>query len=225
MSQQDLFANDRNQMVFEQIECRGICDSRVLDAMRTVPRHAFVPGSHLDEAYHDHPLPIGCGQTISQPFIVALMTSLLKLQGEENVLEVGTGSGYQAAVLSLLARSVHTIERHLRLVEMAAKTLSDQGYTNVYVHHGDGSAGWPDAAPYQGILVTAAAPTPPQPLIDQLAEGGRLVVPVGSRGGQDLQIWKRGPVGLSCEFSIPVTFVPLRGEYGWSEDDWEGQIY
>jgi protein-L-isoaspartate(D-aspartate) O-methyltransferase len=203
-----------------QLAERGIRDARVLDAMHAVPRHEFVPEGLRQDAYEDHPLPIGEGQTISQPYIVALMTSLAALQGDENVLEIGTGSGYQAAVLACLARTVHTIERHPALSMWAASTLADLGYKNVSVHQGDGSSGWPEAAPYQAILVTAAAPRPPQPLLDQLAEDGRLIIPVGERRTQDLQVWRREGGHFSWEAIIPVAFVPMRGELGWKEDQW-----
>jgi protein-L-isoaspartate(D-aspartate) O-methyltransferase len=173
-----------------------------------------------EHAYDDSPLPIGSGQTISQPYIVALMTSLVALQGDEIVLEIGTGSGYQAAVLACLAKTVHTIERHAALAGWAGSTLEDLAYKNVFVHLGDGSLGWPDAAPYQAIIVTAAAPRPPQPLLDQLDEGGRLVIPVGERRLQDLQVWQREGEHFTWETIIPVAFVPMRGEHGWKEDQW-----
>lgn len=207
-------------MVEEQLIGRDIRDRRVLDAMRSVPRHLFVPGEHRRHAYSDGPLPIGGGQTISQPYIVALMTQLLGLTGEETVLEVGTGSGYQAAVLAHLASQVHTIERDPRLSARAAQVLSSLGLSNVHTHVGDGSLGLPEHAPYQAILVTAAAPDVPGALLDQLTDGGRLVIPVGSRLGQYLEKWLRQGDEYTKDVLVPVAFVPLRGQYGW-DDDWD----
>jgi protein-L-isoaspartate(D-aspartate) O-methyltransferase len=214
------FEEKRLEMVYTQIEQRGLTEARLLQALRSVPRHRFVPLDVQEHAYDDGPLPIGSGQTISQPYIVALMTSLAALQGDENVLEIGTGSGYQAAVLVCLAKTVHTIERHPALAGWAGSTLEDLGYKNVTVHLGDGSLGWPEAAPYQAIIVTAAAPRPPQPLLDQLTEGGRLIIPVGERRQQDLQVWQREGGQFTWETIIPVAFVPMRGEHGWKEDQW-----
>ncbi len=216
----DPFISLREKMVIEQIAHRGLRSPRLLEAFRRVPRHYFVPPDCQKNAYDDGPLPIGIGQTISQPYIVALMTSLLALEGGETVLEIGTGSGYQAAVLAELAKTVHTIERHAPLAEKASEILSKLGYTNVFVHTGDGTRGWPDTGPYQGILVTAAAPCPPQPLLDQLAEGGKLVIPVGDHYGQDLQVWERQGNKFEPDSIIPVMFVPLRGEFGWKDEEW-----
>lgn len=207
-------------MVSEQIKRRGIYDPRLLEVFRKVPRHLFVHPLDAGEAYNDYPLQIGSGQTISQPYIVAYMTDLLDLKGTENVLEVGTGSGYQAAILSYLAKTVHTIERMPDLAEHAQKILEDLGINNVFFHTGDGSNGWVDAAPYDGILVTAAAPSAPQLLLDQLTKRGRLVIPVGGRHNQDLQLWKKQDGQSTCEVRMAVTFVPLRGTYGWKESDW-----
>jgi protein-L-isoaspartate(D-aspartate) O-methyltransferase len=207
-------------MVNEQLIERGIHDLRVLDAMGRVPREVFVPRQYSHLAYADGPLPINERQTISQPFIVALMTELLGLKGDENVLEVGTGSGYQAAVLALLARQVHSVERFRSLAEEAAGKLKGIHLDNVSVHVGDGSLGWPEAAPYHGILVTAAAPEAPKPLLDQLADGGRLVIPVGGMGNQVLETWDRRGETFDQEAILPVAFVPLRGKYGW-----EGENY
>ncbi len=215
MKEMDSYERERLRMVEEQIARRGLRDPRLLAALRTVPRHRFVPPEELDWAYSDGPLPIGHGQTISQPYIVALMTDLLHLLPTSRVLEVGTGSGYQAAILGKMAAEVHTIEVIPELARQAEKTLAELGFTNVQVHLGDGSLGWPEAAPYDGILVAAAAPDVPPPLLDQLAEGGRLVLPVGSRGFQELQVWERRGGKLHCERGIPVAFVPLRGEHGW----------
>jgi protein-L-isoaspartate(D-aspartate) O-methyltransferase len=221
MAHKRSFENERRRMVREQLIDRDIRDARVLDAMAAVPRHLFTPPEYRNMAYDDGPLPIGERQTISQPYIVALMTEMLKLSGDENVLEVGTGSGYQAAVLAHLARSVHTIERHEPLAQHAAAILSELGLRNVFIHIGDGSLGWPPDAPYDGIIVTAAAPHAPQPLLDQLADGGRLVVPVGGVGGQYLEVWQRDGVDFTHEALVPVAFVPLRGQYGWPEDSWD----
>ena len=214
------FEEKRLAMVSSQIEHRGLTEPRLLAAFRSVPRHRFVPLDLQDQAYTDGPLPIGSGQTISQPYIVALMTSLAALTGDEIVLEIGTGSGYQAAVLACLAKTVHTIERHGALVDWSSQMLEEVGYPNVFVHQGDGSLGWPEAAPYQAILVTAASPAPPQPLLDQLAEGGRMVIPIGAPGVQELQVWQRSGTQFTMERIIPVAFVPLRGELGWKEDQW-----
>ncbi len=214
------YAQLRNRMVTEQIVSRGITDERVLDALRRVPRHWFVPEEYASIAYSDSPLPIGHGQTISQPYIVALMTELLELQGDENVLEVGTGSGYQAALLANLARQVHSIERHSELADKADEVLRRMGLTNVMVHVGDGTLGLPKYAPFHAIMVTAAAPRVPQPLFDQLAEGGRLVLPEGGAGGQILNRWRKLASGSKQEHIAPVAFVPLRGQHGWKENNW-----
>ena len=207
-------------MVSRQLEDRGIRDSRVLEAFRNIPRHCFVLPEFENQAYEDYPLKIGNGQTISQPYIVALMTSLLELQGTENVLEIGTGSGYQAAILGCLAGHVHTVERFPRLAAKAQQTLNQIGFTNIEVHEGDGSEGWEKAAPYEGIMVTAAAPYVPKPLLKQLNDAGKLVIPVGSRSGQSLEIWHRSGNNFRQIRSIPVAFVPLRGKFGWSETEW-----
>jgi protein-L-isoaspartate(D-aspartate) O-methyltransferase len=233
------YAAERKRMVEEQIAGRGIRDARLLDVMRSVPRHRFVLPGERSLAYMDGPLQIGLHQTISQPYIVALMTELLELHGQETVLEIGTGSGYQAAVLGLLAREVHTVERHAELAERARGTLAALGLSNVHVHTRDGSSGLPDHAPYQAILVTAAAPGVPHPLLEQLAVGGQLVLPVGSLGEQMLERWTRRkgsanpPAAAGSEVEhqawieaaffhhaiTAVAFVPLRGRYGW-EQDW-----
>ncbi len=216
-----VFERERIRMVEEQLRRRGLRDPRLLKAMLTVPRHRFVPPEHRHLAYVDGPLPIGAGQTISQPYIVALMTQLLLLQGDETVLEIGTGSGYQAAILAELARQVHTIERHAELAERAKLILRELGYQNVHVHIGDGSLGLAEFAPYQGILVTAAAPKAPAALLEQLEDGGRLVIPVGGQWGQMLERWTRHGDQFDQEEFVPVAFVPLRGEAGWKEDRWE----
>jgi protein-L-isoaspartate(D-aspartate) O-methyltransferase len=215
------FARLREEMVRRQIEQRGIRDPRLLEAMRSIPRHLFVPAGEAERAYNDGPLQIGSGQTISQPYIVAVMTDLLELKGDETVLEVGTGSGYQAAVLGKMARRVHTVERYAGLARQAEAVLRRIGLADVAIHVEDGSLGWPDGAPYDGILVTAAAPSVPRALLEQLADGGRLVIPVGGQNGQDLQRWQRVGERFEQESIFPVVFVPLRGESGWGEDEWE----
>ncbi len=203
-------------MVADQIAWRGLRDPRLLAAMQAVPRHWFVRDEDISWAYADGPLPIGYGQTISQPYIVALMTDLLHLQGDEKVLEVGTGSGYQAAIVAQLAGEVHTVEIIPQLTEQAGRVISELGYDNVFIHAGDGSLGWQADAPYDGILVAAAAPDVPQPLLEQLAEGGRLVLPVGREYGfQRLETWRRVGATFEHEAGIAVAFVPLRGEHGW----------
>lgn len=216
----DTLESLRFEMVENQIARRGLRSPRLLEAFRKVPRHSFVLLECQKNAYDDGPLPIGLGQTISQPYIVALMTNLLQLEGNETVLEIGTGSGYQAAILGELAQTVHSIERHLTLADRASQLLAGLGYANIFCHCSDGTLGWSAAAPYQGILVTAAAPTPPQPLLDQLADEGKLVIPVGNHFGQELQLWQRHGSRFEPETIIPVTFVPLRGIYGWTDEDW-----
>lgn len=218
MMDEGLFARERHRMVEDQLVERGIRDERVLEAMRAVPRHIFVPADQRHLAYNDGPLPIGAGQTISQPYIVALMTELLHLRGGERVLEIGTGSGYQAAVLAYLTREVHSIERHPELARYAERLLHDLHMDNIHIHVGDGSAGMPQYAPYDGILVTAAAPHVADRLLEQLADHGRLVIPVGNRGSQVLETWIR--LGERWEFDtiIPVAFVPLLGKEGWQSE-------
>jgi protein-L-isoaspartate(D-aspartate) O-methyltransferase len=216
----ELRSDECAQMVADQIERRGLRDPRLLQAFLEVPRHHFVPLTMQSRAYDDGPLPIGKGQTISQPYIVALMTSLLQLKGDEVVLEVGTGSGYQAAILAQLVRWVHSIERHRVLAERARALLGELDYHNVSVHIGDGSLGWVEAAPYAAIIVTAAATAPPPPLLEQLAEGGRLVIPVGGYGSQILQVWEKTNGCVQHENITPVNFVPLRGAHGWNSAEW-----
>ncbi len=203
-------------MIAEQLRRRNIRDERVLQVMARVQRHRFVPEALTEQAYSDNALPIAEQQTISQPFIVALTAEALMLQGDERVLEIGTGSGYAAAVLSLLAREVWTIERFRSLAETAAARLHAEGYTNVHVGIGDGTAGWPEHAPYDAIAVAAAGPHIPQSLIEQLAMGGRLVIPVGSREEQQLVRIVRMPDGLRQDRLGPVRFVPLVGQEGWA---------
>ena len=198
-------------MVDGQLVGRDIVDEHVLAAMRAVPRHRFVPVGEQELAYADHPLPIGHGATISQPYIVALMTQLARVQPGDRVLEVGTGSGYQAAVLATLGAEVYSVEVVPELAAGAAQTLAALGYTAVAVRVGDGYRGWPEHAPYAAILVTAAAPSLPTPLIDQLAVGGRLVVPLG-RDTQELQIIERRAHDIHAVRAIPVQFLPMIGE-------------
>jgi len=206
----DGVARERERMVAQQIAARGITDARTLAAMGKVPRHLFVPPSLAGEAYADSPLPIGHGQTISQPYIVGFMTQALGLEGGSKVLEVGTGSGYQAAVLAEIAAKVYTIEIVEPLAREARERLARLGYRNVEVRAGDGYLGWPEAAPFDGILVTAAAPRVPEPLKEQLADGGRLVIPVGDEYQEILVVTRRGK-----EFDerrvLPVRFVPMTG--------------
>lgn len=208
----------RRLMVAEQLQARGIRDPRVLRAMLRVPRHRFVPPELAASAYEDGPLPIGQGQTISQPYMVALMTQCLELTGTERVLEVGTGSGYQSAVLAELCRWVYTVERIPELAARAERTLRELGYHNVSVRVGDGTLGWPEEAPFEGILVTAGAPEAPPALLEQLAEGGRLVIPVGTRYSQTLQRITRRGGRLEVEEFGPCVFVPLVGRQGWPEE-------
>jgi len=205
----------RREMVERQLRKRGIRDERVLAAMLSVPRHEFVPAELAGEAYGDRPLPIGHGQTISQPFMVAAMAEALGLSGGERVLEIGAGSGYQAAVLSLLAREVHTVEMHEELAVASRERLRRLGYANVQVHVGDGTLGWPDEAPFEAIVVTAAAPEIPPPLTAQLAEGGRLIVPVGTPDEQRLLRAERRGNALSTQPLYHCRFVPLIGKFGW----------
>ncbi|MEX2015606.1 MAG: protein-L-isoaspartate(D-aspartate) O-methyltransferase [Candidatus Hydrogenedentales bacterium] len=214
---QQNFARQRMAMVDQQLRLRGIDDPRVLAVMDRVPRHAFLPAEMREHAYEDRPLPIGEGQTMSQPYIVGLMTQMLELEETDKVLEIGTGSGYQAAVLGLLAREVFTIERHGNLARRAQLTLERLGFKNVHVLHGDGTLGWPQAAPYDAILVTAGGPQVPPSLKEQLAVGGRLVCPVGSRETQQMVRFIRTDDDLIRERSIDCMFVPLIGEEGWSD--------
>lgn len=209
------YKEQREWMVQRQLMDWGIRDPRVLDAMRVVPRERFVPEHYQDSAYYDGALPIGEGQTISQPFVVAHMSELLGLSGDERVLEIGTGSGYQAAVLSLLAREVYTVERIASLSEQARTAILELGYSNVYFLVGDGSLGWPEHAPYDAILVACAGPRVPPPLVEQLADGGRLIMPIGPRGLQDLVLVRKEGSTVTEERQSPVAFVPLIGAHGW----------
>ena len=209
------FAKARARMVDEQLVPRGINDPKTLDAMRKVPRHFFVEEAMKDQAYGDFPLPIGRGQTISQPYIVALMTQALGLKGHESVLEIGTGSGYQAAILSQICAKVYTVERIDSLLAQARKVFDSLHYLNILTKLDDGTNGWPEYAPYDAIMVTAGGPKVPEPLLEQLADPGILVIPVGDRGVQDLRaVTKKG--GRITEKTIEfVRFVSLIGDHGW----------
>ena len=211
----DPFAPRRELMVRRDIEARGIGDARVLAAMRRVPRERFVPERYRNDSYEDGALPIGAHQTISQPYVVAWMLDSLELPAEARVLEIGTGSGYGAAVLAEIAAVVVTVERLSELADLAREVLRDLGYTNVIVVVGDGTLGYPDSGPYDGICVTAAAPEIPRTLLSQLAEHGRLVIPVGDRDGQELTVVARDGDRFSRKSVGGVRFVPLIGDQGW----------
>ena len=213
----DEFAVPRAEMIERQLRRRGITDSRVLSAMAAVHREEFVPAAFRQRAYEDAPLPIGEGQTISQPYIVAAMTAALRLKGGERVLEVGTGCGYQAAILSQLVKVVFTVESRSELAATAAARLERLGYANVHVHCGDGTLGLPDVAPLDAILVAAAAPAVPEPLRSQLAEGGRMILPVGDAENQELLFIGRHGSSFETQTLEACRFVPLIGYYGWKE--------
>jgi protein-L-isoaspartate(D-aspartate) O-methyltransferase len=207
----------RNDMVEQQIRARGIRDSRVLDALRSIPREAFVPSELAAHAYEDRPLPIEEGQTISQPYIVALMTEALALQPEDRVLEIGAGSGYAAAVLAHIADEVYTIERYPQLAELARDRLARLGYANAEVRCGDGTLGRKERAPFDAIVVTAAGPDVPRALLEQLAIGGRLVMPVGDREQRLVRVTRTSESTYSQQDLGAVQFVPLIGEQGWAD--------
>jgi protein-L-isoaspartate(D-aspartate) O-methyltransferase len=211
----DEYRDLRDEMVDRQIRARGVTDPRVLNAMEDIPRHIFVPEQYRGRSYDDTPLPTAEGQTISQPYIVAWMTEFLRLKGDEVVLEVGAGSGYQAAILCLLARFVYTIERISSLAASAYRKLEGLGLTNFEILFGDGTRGLPEHAPYQGIIVTAGAPRVPPPLTEQLADGGRLVIPVGSSTLQMLTVIEKNGDELTTTEEGSCVFVPLVGEHGW----------
>jgi protein-L-isoaspartate(D-aspartate) O-methyltransferase len=212
----DPYAPQRTLMVQDQLERRGVRDERVLDVMRTLPRHHFIPHDRLDLAYRDQAVPLEQGQTISQPYMVAAMTEALALQPQDRVLEIGTGSGYQTAIIAGLAAHVYTIERLASLTELAQYTLQDLEIENVDFRVGDGSLGWPEEAPFDGIMVTAGAPAPPESLKEQLSpEGGRLVIPVGDREIQTLYRYTRIGGEITAESYMGCRFVPLLGEEGW----------
>jgi protein-L-isoaspartate(D-aspartate) O-methyltransferase len=211
-------SDDRSAMIQKQLRARGIQDERLLDVMSHIPRERFMPAAIRHMAYEDRALPIGSGQTISQPFIVALMTEALELSPESRVLEIGTGSGYQTAILSALAGEVYTIERHEELTRLARQVIAELELENVHFLVGDGTLGFPEAAPYDAIMVTATGPRMPQPLWEQLAEGGRLVMPIGEEDRQLLQVIQKIEGRAHTETLSACRFVPLVGVEGWSED-------
>jgi len=213
----DLYHKQRLRMVESQIRRRGIRDERVLKVMEAVPRHLFVDEALRDQAYQDHPLPIDAGQTISQPYMVALMTEALSPSPTDRVLEIGTGSGYQAAILSRLCAQVYSVERIAALATRARKVLDELGYYNIHIRVGDGTLGWSQEAPFDGIVVTAGAPHVPEALVDQLAVGGRLVIPVGDQSMQDLKRCTRTPQGVREESLGGCRFVRLIGKNGWQD--------
>lgn len=212
------YEQERNAMVIQQLIPRGISDERVLEAFRKVLRHEFIPKNLLTEAYNDYPLPIGEGQTISQPYMVALMTECLKLKGTERVLEIGTGSGYQTAILAELAKEVYSIERFQSLAQKAQEVLDSLGYKNVKITVGDGTLGWQEHAPYDGILVTAGAPHAPNSLIKQLSDNGRLVIPIGGSFSQVLTVMEKKKNKTVSTEVCGCVFVPLVGKEGWTKD-------
>jgi len=214
---EDKFALDRKQMVMRDLKGRGILDDAVLKVMGQIPRQEFVPEKYKDQAYDDSPLPIGMGQTISQPYIVALMTQLLRLNKDCDVLELGTGSGYQAAVLSKLARKIYSIEKLNQLSEHAQNCLARVGVTNVEFYIGDGSKGWPEPMEFDRIIITAAVPQVPEPVLNQLKQGGLLIAPIGSQAVQKLIVCEKKLVGTTERYVCDVRFVPLIGQYGFDE--------
>jgi protein-L-isoaspartate(D-aspartate) O-methyltransferase len=217
MLESEEYVPQRLEMVEKQLRQRGIRDAAVLAVMTAVPRHEFVANELRSHAYEDAPLPIGGGQTISQPYIVAAMTTALHLQPGDRVLEIGTGCGYQAAVLSRLAREVFTIERRPELASAASRLLAQLDYSNVHVHCGDGTFGLPEIAPFDAILVAAAAPEIPKPLLAQLAERGRMIIPVGGADHQELQLVERHGGAFPAKILEGCRFVPLVGYHGWQE--------
>ncbi|HEY4054155.1 MAG TPA: protein-L-isoaspartate(D-aspartate) O-methyltransferase [Terriglobales bacterium] len=215
ISDRDSYADQRFSMVENQLRRRGIDDERVLNAMLRVPRHEFVPEAHRAQAYEDHPIPIGEEQTISQPFIVAASLKALALKGSESVLEVGTGSGYQTALLALLAKNVYSVERHASLAHAAERAMIRLGFANVQIAVGDGSQGWREHAPYDAVLVSAAAPSIPQSLLDQLSDFGEMVIPVGPAHSQQLQLIRKFDGWYEIEILEGCRFVPLVGAEGY----------
>jgi len=214
------YAPIREKMVAEQIEARGVKDKRVLDAMRKIPRHLFVDTGMLHQAYADNPLPIGHNQTISQPYIVALMTEALKLEEDDKVLEVGTGSGYQAAILAEIAEKVFTVENNSILARRARKLFDELNYHNIVIRIGDGTLGWKEYAPYDKIIVTAAAPELPKPLFEQLKQNGIMVIPEGDRFSQSLKKYKKTDDKFEYENLGLCSFVPLVGREGWKDNSY-----
>lgn len=215
----EAYSRLRERMVLDQIKLRGIRDKRVLKAFRSVPRHLFVPSDQVAQAYRDHPLSIGCGQTISQPYMVAIMTEKLQIEEGHKALEIGTGSGYQTAILAQMGARTCTVERLKKLSERARESLEKAGYEGIRFRVGDGTLGWPEEAPFDRIIVTAGAPEIPQPLLDQLVEDGRLVMPVGERYGQVLTIVHKKAGRLVTETSGSCIFVKLVGAHGWKASD------
>ncbi len=211
------YETQRESMVERQIRGRGVNNQRVLETMKKVPRHDFVPNKSVSQAYMDRPLSIGNGQTISQPYMVALMSECLDPQASERVLEIGTGSGYQTAILAELSREVYSVERIPELAEGARRMLKQIGYRNISVYEGDGSLGLPEEAPFDCIIVAAGAPEVPEPLLDQLGMGGRLVVPIGDAHHQNLYTFVRDSKGIHKKAGTGCVFVPLIGSYGWGE--------
>jgi protein-L-isoaspartate(D-aspartate) O-methyltransferase len=213
-SQQKGYVALREAMVKEQLKERGISSTKVLDAMRKVERHLFVPPEVVSQAYEDHPVPIGEGQTISQPYIVAFMTDALLLKGNEKILEIGTGSGYQAAILGELCKEVYTIEINEPLAKRSAQLLKSLNYSNVFVLHGNGYLGWPEKSPFDRIIVTCSPSHVPQPLTDQLKEGGKMIIPVGNSLQQELWVLTKSKGKLKKESVMPVLFVPMKNDKG-----------
>lgn len=213
----DKYSYQRQRMV-QLLEKRGIRDHRVLEAMRTIPRHQFVPVHVRTQAYGDHALPIGASQTISQPYIVARMSELLAVEPDHSVLEVGTGSGYQTAVLARLARRVYSLERIADLAHQAIQRIRELGFDNVKIQTFDGTVGWSDVGPFDRIMVTAGSPQVPTPLLEQLRVGGRLLIPEGDRAEQVLVLYRKLRQGVRRTVDEPVTFVPLIGRYGWENN-------
>ena len=210
----------REEIIEQQLKrpVGGITDERVLDAMKRVPRHEFVPEDMRDRAYEDRPLPIGEGQTISQPYVVAFMTEKLDPQPEDRVLEIGTGSGYQAAVLAELVKEVYTIEIVPKLARKAARDLERLGYQNIHTRTGDGYQGWPEAAPFEAVIVTCAPEDVPEPLVGQVKDGGRMIIPVGPAGDQKLILLRKLGGRLQQDAVLPVRFVPMTGEAEWRNE-------
>jgi protein-L-isoaspartate(D-aspartate) O-methyltransferase len=215
MMEEEYFEQFRKKMVEHQIAARGVSGRRVLEAMHRVPRHLFIPESIRDRAYDDSPLPIGDGQTISQPYMVAWMTELLEVEEDDTILEIGTGSGYQAAILCELGKEIFSIEKYSSLAQRAEERLRSLGYDNITIRVGDGTLGWPEEAPFDGIIVTAGAPSIPEPLVEQLADGGRLVIPVGPSGMQMLTLVQREGREYRTREEGTCVFVPLVGKFGW----------
>lgn len=215
MHKNKTFEEERRQMVQGQLIARGITNKKVLDAFMKVPRHKFVPERYINDSYGDYPISIGEGQTISQPYMVALMTERLGLKKTDKVLEIGTGSGYQAAILAELADAVYSIERFFDLSEKAESILKDLGYDNIKLKVGDGTLGWEEFAPYDGIIVTCGAPSVPEPLKEQLNENGRLVIPLGGKFSQGLVLVRKQKESFTEEDICGCVFVPLIGKYGW----------